>query len=409
MQFLNIDWTVLILITGSVIGLAIISILTLLNRDKSIETILLILILFCLLLILLANIAYQTDFFLSLPHLYRAFSFTSFCIGPLSYLYVRTSLQQSYRLKQTDWLLFIPAMAYLIHRLPFITLSSKEKLDFISEALNRSTPIMAEPEGLLPPGYAATLRLLTGLVFIGAQIYLLVSHQFRQPITPLSQQAQEENRNRFKWLSTFTGILLSGYMLVVLATYFQLSENKFIGNLTTIAVSLTVISIAITLFTKPRLLYGMTGWFTSPHPIPENSEFKKSSLASETLIDNSKSRISSLTEIQRSLIAAAIQQFLQSTETFLKPGFSIRDLSKEIDVPLYQLSSFINQEYGKNYSEWINDQRIDHFVQAIAKDPKYRNYTIQHIGETLGFRSRTSFIAAVKKRTGKTPSELITQ
>ena len=153
----------------------------------------------------------------------------------------------------------------------------------------------------------------------------------------------------------------------------------------------------------------MTGWFTSPHPIPENSEIKKSSLVPETLIDNSKSRISSLTEIQRSLIAAAIQQFLQSSETFLKPGFSIRDLSKEIDVPLYQLSSFINQEYGKNYSEWINDQRIDHFVQAIAKDPKYRNYTIQHIGETLGFRSRTSFIAAVKKRTGKTPSELITQ
>ena len=82
-------------------------------------------------------------------------------------------------------------------------------------------------------------------------------------------------------------------------------------------------------------------------------------------------------------------------------------MSKSIDVPLYQLSAFINQEFNKNFNEWLNDLRIDRLIKQLETDPRVRTYTLQYIGESLGFRSRTSFIAAVKKRTGKTPSDLI--
>jgi AraC-like DNA-binding protein len=33
-------------------------------------------------------------------------------------------------------------------------------------------------------------------------------------------------------------------------------------------------------------------------------------------------------------------------------------------------------------------------------------YTLEALGKMAGFNSRTAFIAAVKKKTGKTPSEL---
>jgi AraC-like DNA-binding protein len=87
------------------------------------------------------------------------------------------------------------------------------------------------------------------------------------------------------------------------------------------------------------------------------------------------------------------------------PGYSIRDLSIGVNIPVYQLSAFINQEYGKNFSEWINDHRFLFLQKMVAENGDFHLYTLEALGKLAGFNSRTSFISAIKKRTGKTPSE----
>jgi AraC-like DNA-binding protein len=87
------------------------------------------------------------------------------------------------------------------------------------------------------------------------------------------------------------------------------------------------------------------------------------------------------------------------------PGYSIRDLSIGVNIPVYQLSAFINQEYGKNFSEWVNDFRFSFLQKMMKENPEFKLYTFQALGKLAGFNSRTSFISAIKKRTGKTPSE----
>ena len=73
------------------------------------------------------------------------------------------------------------------------------------------------------------------------------------------------------------------------------------------------------------------------------------------------------------------------------------------------LSAFINQAYGKNFNEWVNENRIMYLRQLLQQNPDYRKYTLEALGKLVGFNSRTTFIAAVKKTTRQTPSEFFEQ
>jgi AraC-like DNA-binding protein len=87
----------------------------------------------------------------------------------------------------------------------------------------------------------------------------------------------------------------------------------------------------------------------------------------------------------------------------------LSDLSAEIDVPVYQLSAFINQEYGKNFNELVNEYRVGYVKKLLDANSEYRQYTLEAIGRMAGFNSRTTFIAAVKKVSGMTPVEYLGQ
>ena len=100
-----------------------------------------------------------------------------------------------------------------------------------------------------------------------------------------------------------------------------------------------------------------------------------------------------------------IESHFAEKNPFCMPGYSLRDLSLGVNIPVYQLSAFINQEYGKNFSEWVNDHRFSFLQKMVAENGDFHLYTFEALGKMAGFNSRTSFISAIKKRTGKTPSE----
>ena len=70
-------------------------------------------------------------------------------------------------------------------------------------------------------------------------------------------------------------------------------------------------------------------------------------------------------------------------------------------------TAFINQEYGKNFSEFVNENRITYLVEFTKHNPESLiQYTLEVLGQMGGFSSRAAFIAAVKRMTGKPPSEI---
>jgi AraC-like DNA-binding protein len=60
-----------------------------------------------------------------------------------------------------------------------------------------------------------------------------------------------------------------------------------------------------------------------------------------------------------------------------------------------------------NFSDYVNAYRIRYLEEQIKYHPEWRNYTVDAIGEQVGFKSRNSFFNATHKHRDKTPAELL--
>jgi AraC-like DNA-binding protein len=104
-----------------------------------------------------------------------------------------------------------------------------------------------------------------------------------------------------------------------------------------------------------------------------------------------------------------LENHLVVNSPYRKTGYTISDLSNEVSIPSYLLSAFINQEYGKNFNELINEYRVDFFLDLVKQPDANSQYKLEALGKEAGFNTRASFIRAVKKKTGLTPSDFVTK
>lgn len=390
------------LLTGS-LGILVSLILFFVNKQKSLVPNLVALIIAILSYIMLTNAAYVTSYFIIFPLFYRLMAWTLFCIGPLSYLYVRSVLEQTFRLKRTDWLFFIPVPIYLIHRIPFYLLSSEDRLAVIKTNLSNLKLILLEPEGLFPAGWMAVARMLVGVIFLAAQCRLI--WKWKAKIRS-QKQFTVHNQTVFTWLQSFTYILAVSYLLVSIEIALHVGNVFRLDYLILFNVGLTIVFICTYLVVKPEILYGMTGWLQEPPAATEEIVDTPAEKAIPGVPDTDQlTKKKSISHADAILYESMIREHFAKNCPFIKTGYSIKDLSNEIQLPSYILSAFINQYLEKNFNEFINEIRVDHLCKLVQENNHLLSYTIEALGNKVGFNSRTTFINAFKRRKGMTPSE----
>jgi YesN/AraC family two-component response regulator len=101
---------------------------------------------------------------------------------------------------------------------------------------------------------------------------------------------------------------------------------------------------------------------------------------------------------------AELTDFFAVQRPFLKPGYTLKDLSQDIAVPLHHLSAFINQYYGIHFNEFLNRYRVIHFKERIAHE-EWKVKKLKAIAMESGFNNRNTFTIAFKKISGQSPSE----
>jgi AraC-like DNA-binding protein len=120
------------------------------------------------------------------------------------------------------------------------------------------------------------------------------------------------------------------------------------------------------------------------------------------IVIKQKERISYLSNVDQDHLERKLNEILFVKELFIDEDLSLKKLAAMTNVSTHQLSEFINVNYNKNYSHFINEFRIEKAKKLLIEKPEY---TVLAIGFEVGFKSKSSFNDAFLKIANTTPSE----
>ena len=99
-----------------------------------------------------------------------------------------------------------------------------------------------------------------------------------------------------------------------------------------------------------------------------------------------------------------VNKFVVDQKLYLDPYLSLDSLAAISQLSSGYLSSLINQYSSKNFSDYINEFRVEHAKRLILDD-EFKDYTVVSMGLESGFNSKSTFYSAFKKFTNMTPVE----
>lgn len=101
-----------------------------------------------------------------------------------------------------------------------------------------------------------------------------------------------------------------------------------------------------------------------------------------------------------------IEEVMNSERPWLASDFSLQDLSRAVGSNAKYVSYVLNRLVGKTFSEYVNEYRVMEACRRFS-DSANSNVTIESIGNSVGFKSRSSFTPAFKKVTGLSPKDYL--
>ena len=105
------------------------------------------------------------------------------------------------------------------------------------------------------------------------------------------------------------------------------------------------------------------------------------------------------TQLSQNLIT-----IMEKEKFYLDSNLNLLSLSRKLGTTTHKLSQVINENFNKNFFEFINDYRIKE-VQAQLSDPEKNKYKIISIANDCGFNNKSTFYTLFKKSTSLTPAE----
>ncbi len=99
----------------------------------------------------------------------------------------------------------------------------------------------------------------------------------------------------------------------------------------------------------------------------------------------------------------------ENNKKFLRKNTTVDSLSRDFKTNRDYLSKSVNEFKGKNFSQYLNELRVNYIIHELKDNEKLRKHTIAAIAGDIGYNNAESFSNAFKKITGTLPSYYIKQ
>ncbi|MFT4698175.1 MAG: AraC-like DNA-binding protein [Flavobacteriaceae bacterium] len=103
-----------------------------------------------------------------------------------------------------------------------------------------------------------------------------------------------------------------------------------------------------------------------------------------------------------------LDQF-EAQNKYLSQDITLVKMSKSFKTNSTYLSKVINLKKDKNFSQYLNDLRVDYFMEEVKTNEKFKKFTIKALANECGFKSAESFSKAFYKKHGIYPSYYLNQ
>lgn len=276
-----------------------------------------------------------------------------FLYGPLVFMYIRFYLFNGLKFKATDWIHFVPFVLVVV-----LTFAGYPLCNYLGIPL-----------------------ILVMLAYCALSYRLILSYE-----SGVVQVYAASERSQTRWVKAM--LILMIVVLVVNSIQFWHESTSIFGfNIKTeTLVQLGILGLINIIFYQG---------FKSP------ASFQKISSQDMAI---SKAITRPIDEDERKLLenhAKQIDEQVSTQKLYLAPDLTIRQLAEETGIHEKTISKAINTIFQSNFSEYINNYRINESIALINSE---ENLSIKEIMYRSGFNSRSVFNTFFKHKTGRTPS-----
>lgn len=289
-------------------------------------------------------------------------------VGPALYFYVRKLITPDYKLKKSDYLHFSPLL-----------------LDFIFHGLQ----VFDSYHSGVPIHRTRTFELLSPffqlMAIISVAIYVTLSIKKIKIFTSLLiENYSNSEKYKLTWLKRivyFFGIMWVLWLPYTFVDYFFFEYQLNFKYYYPLYLIMGIVSIWM----------GMEAFLRPEYIIVHLKESKNKKVI---VIDDLEEKISWL------------QKQMGQNLFFLNSELTLNTLAENLQIHPNLLSRIINEGAKKNFSDFINEYRVQTVIEKM-KSPSYKNITLIGIAHESGFNSKTSFYRTFKKFTNKTPTDYL--
>jgi len=296
--------------------------------------------------------------------------------GPILFLYTGFLTRYFEKWKPLYLLHFLPVLFFYAYYSKFFVSGGQEKIEFVNK-LMKSPDIVQK--GLFPS------ILISGFSYIFLTFRLLRRHRNNL----LNNFSNSDERNNLHWLRNLLIGLLIIWMVVLLGNYILEASMRN-----------PAIYLSVTLFVVFIGFYGLRqGNIFINLPVKQ---------IGEGLIQDDHQRYtkSGLKQERIAEIKDELVRLMNEKKLYLDENISMPQLAGMINIHPNYLSQVINEQFQKNFYDFINSYRVEEFKRMVNIE-KNKNKTFYSLALDCGFNSKASFNNSFKKLTGITPSVFV--
>lgn len=306
--------------------------------------------------------------YLDMPCLLEIASTLIFLLGPLFYFYVKALTRDSFVLSPKMCLHFIPFLLLVLYMLPFYLQDSESKLTIYNSEF-----------------FSLEHRIIILIQILHAFIYMFFAKKLiKQHVHEIKNSMSSIEKINLNWLKIVINlflIIISSVPLFLILILLGIKVHPVYSNFVPIAISCTILSLGFIGLKQPIIF----------PPEKETAQTRKY----ET---------STLTNEQAYEYVEQLRLLMKNEKLYLNSDLTLQKLSEHLSITPHHLSQIINEKLNKNFFDFVNSYRIEEAKKLLAEQ-RGELLTISAIGQEAGFNSKSSFNAAFKKHTGKTPTQ----